>query len=50
MGFRVDIQGLKVEISDYSVTEASTPLAAGDSISTAYVAQLASNIHRYKQI
>lgn len=31
MGFRVDIEGLKVEISDYSVTEASTPLAAGDS-------------------
>lgn len=31
MGFRVDIEGLKVEIENYSVTEASTPLAAGDS-------------------
>jgi len=31
MGFRVDIEGLRVEISEYSVTEASTPLAAGDS-------------------
>lgn len=30
MGFRVDIEGLKVEIENYSVTEASTPLAAGD--------------------
>lgn len=31
MGFRVDIEGLKTEASDYSVTEASSPLAAGDS-------------------
>lgn len=31
MGFRVDIEGMKLEASDYSVTEASSPLAAGDS-------------------
>lgn len=31
MGFRVDIDGLKIEIADYSVEEASSPLAAGDS-------------------
>lgn len=31
MGFRVDIEGLKIEIADYSVDEASSPLAAGDS-------------------
>lgn len=31
MGFRVDIEGLKIEISDYTVEEASSPLAAGDS-------------------
>lgn len=31
MGFRIDIEGMKLEASDYSVTEASTPLAAGDS-------------------
>src|SRR5690606_435575 len=31
MGFRVDIEGLKIEIADYSVEEASSPLAAGDS-------------------
>lgn len=31
MGFRIDIEGLKTEVSDYSVSEASTPLAAGDS-------------------
>jgi hypothetical protein len=31
MGFRVDIDGLKTEIADYSVEEASSPLAAGDS-------------------
>lgn len=31
MGFRIEIEDLKVEITDYSVTEASTPLAAGDS-------------------
>lgn len=31
MGFRIDIEGMKLEASDYSVTEASSPLAAGDS-------------------
>lgn len=31
MGFRVDIEGLKIEIADYSVEESSSPLAAGDS-------------------
>lgn len=31
MGFRVDIEGLKTEASNYSVSEAATPLAAGDS-------------------
>lgn len=31
MGFRVDIDGLKIEVEDYSVGEASSPLAAGDS-------------------
>lgn len=31
MGFRVDIDGLKIENADYSVDEASSPLAAGDS-------------------
>lgn len=31
MGFRIDIEGLKIEAADYSVVEASTPLAAGDS-------------------
>lgn len=31
MGFRIDIEGLKAEVEDYSVTEAATPLAAGDS-------------------
>lgn len=31
MGFRIDIEGLKTEVTDYSVSEASTPLAAGDS-------------------
>lgn len=31
MGFRVDIAGLKLETNNFSVDEASTPLAAGDS-------------------
>lgn len=31
MGFRIDIEGLKTEVTNYSVSEASTPLAAGDS-------------------
>lgn len=31
MGVRIDIEGMKLEASDYSVTEAATPLAAGDS-------------------
>lgn len=31
MGFRIDIEGLKTEIEDYSVSESSSPLAAGDS-------------------
>lgn len=31
MGFRLDIEGLKLEIADYSVEESSSPLAAGDS-------------------
>lgn len=31
MGFRIDIEGMKLEAESYSVTEASTPLAAGDS-------------------
>lgn len=31
MGFRIDIEGMKIEAADYSVTEASSPLAAGDS-------------------
>ncbi|QDK01316.1 minor tail protein [Microbacterium phage WaterT] len=31
MGFCVNIEGLKTEISNYSVEEASSPLAAGDS-------------------
>lgn len=31
MGIRVEIEGLKIDNADYSVAEASTPLAAGDS-------------------
>lgn len=31
MGFRIEIDGSKIEASDYSVQEASSPLAAGDS-------------------
>lgn len=31
MGFRIDIEGIKLEAADYSVTESSSPLAAGDS-------------------
>lgn len=31
MGFRIDIEGMKLEAGEYSVTEAATPLAAGDS-------------------
>lgn len=31
MGFRIDIEGMKLEASNYSVSEASSPLAAGDS-------------------
>lgn len=31
MGFRIDIEGMKLEAESYSVSEAATPLAAGDS-------------------
>lgn len=31
MGFRIDIEGISLEATDYSVSEAATPLAAGDS-------------------
>lgn len=31
MGFRVEIEGQKLEVLDFSVDEAATPLAAGDS-------------------
>lgn len=31
MGFRVDIEGFRIEAADYSVDESSSPLAAGDS-------------------
>lgn len=31
MGFRIDIEGMRLEAAEYSVTEASSPLAAGDS-------------------
>lgn len=31
MGFRIDIEGMRLEASNYSLDEASSPLAAGDS-------------------
>lgn len=31
MGFRIDIEGMRLEASDYSLDESSSPLSAGDS-------------------